>query len=305
MTRKIRFIGALLAYTAAMQGAWAGPTRIIDAAQINNSGATISLPSTTTTLCGATESCSLTNKTISGASNTISNLPASAISSGTIPVGNGGTGQSSLTANGIVVGNGLSGVNTVTGTQNQTMVYGVGGVPAAGALPLNQSAAVSGQLPVGNGGTGTNTLTAGSIVVGNGTSAVSLVAPGSNGNVLTSNGSAWVSSAAASVAPSVVGSTGTPTAVTAVGGVSFSGAAWNNIAFITGSGGAVTITANPQIAAATNVGQQLIIYGNSDTNTVTLSDGTGLNLNGPITLRNHSIIGLIWNGSVWAEHFRR
>jgi hypothetical protein len=47
------------------------------------------------------------------------------------------------------------------------------------------------------GGTGSANLTADSVVVGNGASAVKLVAPGTNGNVLTSNGTSWVSTAAA------------------------------------------------------------------------------------------------------------
>jgi len=47
--------------------------------------------------------------------------------------------------------------------------------------------------PVGvaDGGTGRTTLTSGSLLVGNGTSAVSLLAPGAAGTVLYSNGSTW------------------------------------------------------------------------------------------------------------------
>jgi hypothetical protein len=47
-------------------------------------------------------------------------------------------------------------------------------------------------LPVGNGGTGLTTLTAGSVILGNGASAPTFVAPGTSGNVLTSNGTFWV-----------------------------------------------------------------------------------------------------------------
>lgn len=49
--------------------------------------------------------------------------------------------------------------------------------------------------PVANGGTGAATLTANNVLLGNGTSAVQVVAPGSTGNVLTSNGTTWASSA--------------------------------------------------------------------------------------------------------------
>lgn len=52
-------------------------------------------------------------------------------------------------------------------------------------------------LGVANGGTGSTSLTANSVLLGNGTSALSsnLVAPSTNGNVLTSNGTTWTSAA--------------------------------------------------------------------------------------------------------------
>jgi hypothetical protein len=53
-----------------------------------------------------------------------------------------------------------------------------------------------GTLGVAGGGTGATTLTANNVILGNGTSAVQFVAPGTNGNVLTSNGTTWVSAAA-------------------------------------------------------------------------------------------------------------
>ena len=62
-------------------------------------------------------------------------------------------------------------------------------------VPL--STGVTGTLPVANGGTGAATLTANNVVLGNGTSAVQFVAPGTAGNVLTSNGTTWSSTAPA------------------------------------------------------------------------------------------------------------
>jgi hypothetical protein len=52
--------------------------------------------------------------------------------------------------------------------------------------------ALNGISPV-SGGTGTNTLTAEAVIIGNTTSNVKFVSPGTDGNVLTSNGTAWVS----------------------------------------------------------------------------------------------------------------
>ena len=63
-------------------------------------------------------------------------------------------------------------------------------------------------LVVADGGTGTNTLTANNVILGHGTSAVAFVAPGSNGNVLTSDGTNWTSAAPATSVTSLNGQTG-------------------------------------------------------------------------------------------------
>jgi hypothetical protein len=65
-------------------------------------------------------------------------------------------------------------------------------VTTSGTLALSYSGTA---LPVANGGTGATSLTANAVVIGNGANAVQVVAPGSNGNVLTSNGSTWTSAA--------------------------------------------------------------------------------------------------------------
>jgi hypothetical protein len=52
----------------------------------------------------------------------------------------------------------------------------------------------TGTLGVDQGGTGLTTLTANNVILGNGTSTPSFVAPSTNGNILTSNGTTWVSS---------------------------------------------------------------------------------------------------------------
>jgi hypothetical protein len=65
-------------------------------------------------------------------------------------------------------------------------------------------------LAVADGGTGASTLTG--VVIGNGTSAMTAVAPGTSGNVLTSNGTTWTSAAA-----------------TVTSGLGLNGEVWNNV----------------------------------------------------------------------------
>jgi hypothetical protein len=55
----------------------------------------------------------------------------------------------------------------------------------------------TGTLGVDQGGTGLTTLTANNVILGNGASTPSFVAPGTNGNVLVSNGTTWTSAAPA------------------------------------------------------------------------------------------------------------
>ena len=61
---------------------------------------------------------------------------------------------------------------------------------------LNASSISTGTLAVGRGGTGATTLNSEAVIIGNTTGAVKFVDPGTTGNVLTSNGTSWVSEAA-------------------------------------------------------------------------------------------------------------
>ena len=73
--------------------------------------------------------------------------------SGILPVANGGTGGTSYSVGSVILGG--SPLSSVSGSGNQVLkIPSGGGTPVFGALDLSQSAAVSGILPLANGGTG-------------------------------------------------------------------------------------------------------------------------------------------------------
>ena len=66
-----------------------------------------------------------------------------------------------------------------------TITEGTGTITFASTLgtSVDLTTEVTGTLPVGNGGTGTTTLTSNGVVLGNGTSAVQVTAAGTNGQL--------------------------------------------------------------------------------------------------------------------------
>jgi hypothetical protein len=137
---------------------------------------------------------------------------------GTLPIANGGTGSTSTTFVNLatnvtgdlpfanltqiaglsvlgVTGSTTADVAGITAASDHQVLRRSGTAVAFGAVALNQANAITGTLPVGNGGTGGTTFTANNVLLGNGTSAFQVVAPSTSGNVLTSNGTTWTSAA--------------------------------------------------------------------------------------------------------------
>ena len=103
-----------------------------------------------------------------------------------------------------LINNGLADAVTVKNTSGtgiavpagKTMFVFNNGTNVVDATTYLSSLTLGTPLVVASGGTGLATLTANNVLIGNGTSNVTFVAPGSTGNVLTSNGSTWTSAAA-------------------------------------------------------------------------------------------------------------
>jgi hypothetical protein len=133
---------------------------------------------------------------------------------------------------------------------------------------------------VANGGTGASSLTANNVLLGNGTSAVQVVAPSTSGNVLTSNGTTWTSAAAPGGGSLIFLSSVTASSSTTVDVETGIGStyAYYMITFtgITSSVDDVDLRAHLKIGAGYQTSQysSTTIYGTTESSTVNLDSAS-------------------------------
>ena len=99
-------------------------------------------------------------------------------------------------SNTVIISNGSNAAatgTTVSVPANKTVVIYNDGTNIAETTNYISNVAFGTALAPASGGTGLSNITYGSVMVGNNTGTVTLVAPGTANNVLTSNGTHWVS----------------------------------------------------------------------------------------------------------------
>ena len=99
----------------------------------------------------------------------------------------------------IYAGNLITALSTI-GNVSGTNILASGSMLAAGTMSstgaaTHASLSLGTPLPVDSGGTGRSALTENNVLLGNGSAALQLLAPGAVNNVLVSNGTTWVSGA--------------------------------------------------------------------------------------------------------------
>ncbi len=255
--------------------------------------------------------------------NTIGTINSGIWSGTSIALNKGGTGATNAAdarANlGLIIGTNVqapltSGIDYLTPNGNAATATklanakNINGVAFDGSSDITISAdatTLSGTVSVEKGGTGNVTLTANHLLIGNDLNPIQTIAPGSNGNVLMSNGTNWNSAPltaidAGNLTGTILSSTVTESNLTSLGTITSGTWSGTNIAVNKGGTG----------QSSFSNGQILIGNTNGSLSKATITAGSGISVSngdGSITIANTAGIPngnsagdmLYWNGSSW------
>jgi trimeric autotransporter adhesin len=185
---------------------------------------------------------------------------------------------------------GIANLTAITGTPSASSFLAGNGTWQGVSVALGSSAQISGVLPVQNGGTGLSSIAAGDLPYGSTANAISLLAPGANGNVLMLVGGlpGWSPVVTAFSA----GGTGLTPSTSTIGAITLAGTL--NVA--SGGTGLTTLTSNTVYKGngTSALAASSII---DDGSTVTTMDAVGIGTDNPLSYQ------LNVNGNASATEF--
>jgi len=227
------------------------------------------------------------------ANNAIYSTSSSALTAGTLPVAAGGSGATTLT--GYLYGNGTSAFTASTTIPGSAISGNISG----------NAANVTGTVAIANGGTGQTTASAafnalspitstGDLILGNGTNSATRLAIGTNGYILTSNGTTASWAAAPATGLTITSTTSNTN---------------YNLGFQSASSGTTTVdyvntgfTANPSTGALTapNVvaSNGLIVNSKTVSTSYSIPSGSNAFAVGPVTVGTGAAV-TVPSGSRW------
>ncbi|MGO9174291.1 MAG: beta strand repeat-containing protein [Rhodomicrobium sp.] len=223
---------------------------------------------TTNDFCAATSGTAISCTTAPTGTGSVV-LSASPTLSGTIT---GGTFSGSFSGNGSALTSvGTSNLTAVTGTPSATTFLAGNGTWTSVSIGTGS---LTGTVTVPNGGTGDTSLTAGSLLLGSGTSAVSTIADVATGSVLVSGG---------------VGANPSYSSAPTISGANITGIGTSNLTAVTGTPSATTFLSGSGIwstpsASLPSLTSAYIWVGNGS------NVATGVALSGDCTITNAGVI---------------
>jgi hypothetical protein len=206
---------------------------------------------------------------------------------GTLPVASGGTGNASWTIGSLISFTApTNATQIIPGTIGYALLSnGTGATPDYGLLSL--SAAVTGTLPVANGGTGQTTYSNGQLLIGNSTGNTltkTTLTPGTNISITNGAGTITINATDQFVGTvTSVGGTGSVNGITLTGTVTSSGnltlgGTLSNVSLTSQVTGTLPLSGGGTGVTTTPTNGQLLIGNGSGYSVATLTAGSGISI---------------------------